>query len=135
MLATLIGSYLVIGFVRSLLSRWYTAPESGESAHIPPALGVAAALAAGITEEFIYRRFLIEELGEVLHNRRMAGAVSVVAFALAHVHAGYSWSPDLLIPGLMGVALTILYFRRASLPLCVLLHVLVDLLSEFARRA
>jgi hypothetical protein len=48
--------------------------------------GVAA---AAICEEFIYRGFLIEELGEFFHDRRLAGAISIIFFGLAHGNSDY----------------------------------------------
>src|SRR4029077_17163162 len=58
--------------------------ERGSTDEIPLAVGFVSALVAGICEEFVYRGFIIEELGELLRNRWLAGAFSAVAFGLSH---------------------------------------------------
>jgi membrane protease YdiL (CAAX protease family) len=107
----------------------FATPENEPPAHdiadYPFALALATALTAGLFEEFIYRGFVLEELGELLHNRYASATVSVVLFALAHyVNAG--WSLDMIIPGLAGIVLTVLYLRRGNLTICILLHATID---------
>jgi membrane protease YdiL (CAAX protease family) len=51
----------------------------------------------------------------------------VPAFGLAH---GYTvgWSLALLYPGLIGLVITLLYFRRRNLLICILMHTSFDVL-------
>jgi membrane protease YdiL (CAAX protease family) len=66
------------------------------------------AATAGVFEEFIYRRFIIEELGELIRSRRLAAAVAVVFFASVH-YGDRGWSLELIYPGLIGAVITVLY--------------------------
>lgn len=93
--------------------------------------GYVGAIEAGVSEEFIYRGFMIEELGAIIRSRRIAAAFSVVVFGLIHgtPAGGYGWTWRLLIPLTAGAFLTWLYFWRKSLPLCMLAHAIFDSLS------
>lgn len=90
------------------------------------------ALIAGVLEEFIYRGFIIEELGELIRSRRTSAVVSVLFFALAH-QANFGWSLELLYPALIGSVITILYLQRRNLPVCMLLHATLDSLHALTR--
>jgi membrane protease YdiL (CAAX protease family) len=79
----------------------------------------------------MYRGFLIEELGELLRNRWIAGVFSVLAFGLAHGYT-FGWSLALLNPGLFGLVITLLYFRRSNLPIGILAHIGFDALHAFS---
>jgi len=125
---TLVASQLIERFGTS------AAGETDARSASPLALGLASAIVAGICEEFIYRGFLIEELGELLRNRSVAAAISVVVFALAH-QSVYGWSVASVYPGLIGLVITILYLRRGSLPICILMHASLDAVYELAQRA
>jgi uncharacterized protein len=115
----------------------FAAPKSGgtdaadEAEHIPLALGLTAAVVAGITEEFIYRGFVIEELGELIQNRPLAGALSVAVFTLAHHVTSYGWSINLIYPAVFGSVITLLYFWRRNLPICILMHAAIDALQAW----
>jgi membrane protease YdiL (CAAX protease family) len=88
-------------------------------------LRIALVLTAGIAEEFIYRGFAIEELGEVLGSRWAAALASWVCFTIAH-GGRYGFSPALLLPGAAGAMLTILYLWRHNLLACMLMHIIID---------
>ena len=90
------------------------------------------ALTAGVFEEFIYRGFIIEELGELIRNRRASAVVAVVFFALSH-HVNMGWSLELVYPALIGSVMTILYLQRRNLPVCMLLHATLDSLHALTR--
>jgi membrane protease YdiL (CAAX protease family) len=89
---------------------------------------LADAIAAGVTEEFLYRGYLIEELGELLTSRTFAAVASILTFTFAHVSAGYGWSIDLVYPGIYGVALTSLYLWRRNLWVCIFMHAGLDVI-------
>lgn len=84
-----------------------------------------AALSAAVSEEFMFRGFVIEELGELIHSRPIAAALSLVAFTLAHFR-NFGWTLELIYPALGGLLFTILYLWRRSLPLCMLVHATID---------
>lgn len=106
--------------------------EERETDGIPLAVSLVSAVFAGISEEFIYRGFIIEELGELLRNRWLAGAFSALVFGLAH-SSTRGWSTSLLYPGLIGLVITGLYFWRKNLPICVLMHVSFDAVVVLVR--
>jgi membrane protease YdiL (CAAX protease family) len=135
MLAVFAGSLLALVFLKPVIERGTEIPDFADSTQLPLAVALASVLAAGITEEFIYRRFLIEELGGMLHSRWLAAAISLLSFTAAHAGNGYGWSTALLVPGIAGLGITVLYFWRKSLPLCMLMHTGIDILSELARRS
>ena len=109
------------------------ASSSDDYADRPLWFGLLTAVTAGVFEEFIYRGFVIEELGELIRNRRVAAVVSVVFFAFAH-HVSYGWSLELIYPALMGTVITVLYFSRRNLLVCMLLHGTIDSLSVLMAR-
>jgi membrane protease YdiL (CAAX protease family) len=84
------------------------------------------AFTAGVTEEFVYRGFLVGWL--TLPPARLsfssALVVSAIAFAAAHAYQGW---PGVLGTGLAGFALASLYAVSGSLLAPMLVHVLVDL--------
>jgi uncharacterized protein len=125
MVAALAGLFLLAGALR-----WYfSIPSSREYLRklgaIPLSLRALLVLTAGITEEFMYRGFALEELAALIGKRRLAALVSMVCFTAAHsVRVGLS--PALLLVGCAGAVLTILYLWRRNLPVCMLMHVIVD---------
>jgi membrane protease YdiL (CAAX protease family) len=82
-------------------------------------------LTAGITEELLYRGFLIAYLGAFV-SMPMAIITSSAIFAIAHSYQGLSGS---LRTFLVGLALAIAYVLSGSLLFPIIAHVLVDLIS------
>jgi len=102
-----------------------TLPNLRQLAALPVALRLALVCTAGICEEFLFRGFAIEEIG-VLTGRRWLGAgISLLAFTLGHVGL-YGWSGALIIPLVIGAALTLLYMWRRNLGICMLMHAGTD---------
>jgi membrane protease YdiL (CAAX protease family) len=126
MLVVIVCTYALLHAVIPLIFRFSSPASDGTSQPAVPTfpMRIAALLAAGCCEEFIYRGFIIEELGELLKSRKGAGAISIVLFALAHYNTiAYGWSVWLLLPGLLGLMLTVLYFWRHNLLVCMLMHI------------
>ena len=94
-------------------------------AAVPLLLRAGLVLTAGIAEEFMFRGFAIEELAALIGNRRLAALASFVCFTVAHI-GRYGLSPRLLMVAVAGAVLTILYLWRRNLPVCMLLHAIVD---------
>jgi membrane protease YdiL (CAAX protease family) len=123
LLAALIVALVLIGLIGRFITR--TPPEAlDDEVEVALWIRLAIAVTAGITEEFLYRGFLIEEGGQLIGSRPVAGVVQAVAFAAGHWDQGWAWA--FLSPGLFGTVLTLWYFRRRSLPLCMLLHAFFD---------
>ena len=89
---------------------------------MPRRIGVA--LTAGVTEEVIYRGYLVERLIELTGSGLLAGGVSVAAFVGTHTG---SWSADamarMVVPA---VLLTAIYLWTRSLPAVIAIHALND---------
>jgi len=94
-------------------------------AAIPVALRVALVLTAAICEEFVYRGFGIEELAHLIGSRWLAGLLALILFTVSHAGL-YGLSAALVIPGVIGAVITVLYLWRRNLPACMLLHAIID---------
>jgi membrane protease YdiL (CAAX protease family) len=99
--------------------------RSQDLAAVPLSLRVAIVLTAAFCEEFMYRGFGIEELTLLTRSRWLAGILSLVFFTLAHAGL-YGFSAALVIPGVTGAVLTLLYLWRRNLFSCILMHTLID---------
>ncbi len=85
---------------------------------------VGTSVTAGVCEEIIFRGLLIAvgvSLGLPLYA---AAGLALVVFTLAHLYQGVR---DMLLVGLLGLALTYLYLSTGNLIAPILVHVLVDL--------
>lgn len=86
----------------------------------------AVAVTAGVTEELLYRGWLVWFLALAAPVGGYAGAmvVSSLAFGLGHAYQGVR---GVLLAGAAGLGLALLALSTGSILLPVLLHVLVDL--------
>ena len=121
-----VATVVVTGITAALTIRGpHAALDPRQLAAIPLGLRIALTLTAGICEETLYRGFATERLIEILPKRWMAGLIVVIAFGLAHM-LRYGFGPSLLVPTVTGAMITLLYLWRRNLPVCILLHVLLD---------
>lgn len=101
----------------------------GEGASIAHALPVAllTVIRAGISEEIFYRGYLLERIEGLSGSKLIAGLISVIAFAGFHYSQGW---PGIVIAGVLGAAMTGLYWwKRALLPL-IIAHFMVDFIPN-----
>jgi membrane protease YdiL (CAAX protease family) len=80
---------------------------------------------AGITEEVLYRGFLMAYLGGLLPLPAVI-VVSSLIFALAHLYQGLTGASRTF---LVGLALATTYALTGSILFCVIAHVLVDIIG------
>lgn len=101
----------------------------GEGAAIARALPVVflTVLRAGISEEIFYRGYLLERLESLSGSKWLAGAVSVAAFAGFHYSQGW---PGIVIAGVLGAAMTALYWRKRALLPLIIAHFMVDFIPN-----
>ena len=125
-LCVLFATVSIFRLIQGYPSSTAPGPIAGSIDELPLVYGLLGAVVAGLTEEFVYRGYLIEELSAL--NRTLAAGASVVAFGLAHVRGGYGWSIELFYPILSGIAFTALYLWRRNLWACVSMHVAMDAL-------
>jgi membrane protease YdiL (CAAX protease family) len=94
-------------------------------AAVPFGVRLSLVLTAGICEEAIFRGFLIEQLRDWTGSIGVAAWTSLVLFSLPHAWF-YGFTLALLIPALLGGSLIWLYVLRRNLPVCMLMHAMVD---------
>jgi membrane protease YdiL (CAAX protease family) len=120
-----VGSAATISFVRVHLIRWSTLK----------ALSIAAALAAGILEEVIFRKWLMDFLNNAPFGFIVQILASGFAFGLAHIiwgaknfRAGIN---AVLSTSVLGAALAVVYLiGNRSLAPCVVAHFIITALIE-----
>lgn len=83
-------------------------------------------ITAGITEEVLFRGYLIWAFGYFMHSA-FAAVVSLAVFVLAHVYQGSKLA--LLKVAATGAFITLLYMLSGSLFLAIILHAVIDLTS------
>lgn len=87
---------------------------------------VFTCLTAGITEELIFRGFLMPRLELLLKNKNLAIALSSILFGV--LHFGYGTIYQIIGPICMGLALAIHYYKYNSIIIVIICHFLWDLL-------
>jgi membrane protease YdiL (CAAX protease family) len=103
-----IAALVLSGLATRLVSLPSSVSDLKSLAAVPLSLRVAIVLTAAFCEEFMYRGFGIEELTLLTRNRWLAGILSLLFFTLAHTGL-YGFTTALVIPGVTGAALTLLY--------------------------
>lgn len=87
-------------------------------------LVVAVVLTTSITEEILYRGYVIERLRELTGRMRLAVLCSFVVFVTSHVQFfGPQW---FVSNGVSVVLLSVLYVWRRNLVACMTMHLLGD---------
>lgn len=94
-------------------------------AAVPLGVRVALVLTAAACEEFIFRGFVIEEVAEWSGSMPLAAGLSLILFVVPHAWI-YGFSLALAVPAILGGSLTLLYLWRRNLPICMLMHAIVD---------
>ncbi len=96
---------------------------------LPILVKVEIVLRAAIFEEIFYRGFMIERLGSIVRSRTVAAVISWAAFTAAHV-SYWGWG-SVLIAGVGGAVLTVLYLWRRDLSSNMIAHALTDGVALF----
>lgn len=130
MLGLFVATYLVIGVVSQFIPPQTSMLDLRRIAAVPFSLRLALVLTAGICEEFMYRGFTLEELADWTGSVRIGAFLSWLVFVAAHL-GRYGFTSGLLIPAIVGGALTLLYLWRRNLPACMFMHALFDGLTIF----
>lgn len=85
---------------------------------------VLAILLGGAAEEILYRGYAVERIGTLTGNLWLAGAISVIVFAAAHIPMwGRRSALATLIPG---AVVTGFYLWQRDLTACIFAHVVTD---------
>jgi membrane protease YdiL (CAAX protease family) len=99
------------------------AAPAGASAAV---LGVALVSVIAVTEEFVFRGYLLTRLRQVGAPTWVAATTSVIVFTLGH---GYEGMAAFLAIGCFAVILTGLVLWRRSLTTAIVVHLVFDLIS------
>ena len=88
-------------------------------------------LRAAVTEEILFRGYLIEKVRQLSRSTVLAVIVSVAAFICAHLRG---WGPvHLIAVGGGGVVFALLYVWRRDLPSNMFGHFLADAVGFLAK--
>ncbi len=123
----------VIGLVTQLLTALGLSQpsEPGPSyfhvgGHWELALAVVLVVVVAVSEEMIFRGYLIRRLRTATGNTAAAVLLSAVVFALGH---GYEGSLGVVTVGVMGLIFSLVYLWRQSLVVPIILHFLQDFVA------
>jgi len=116
------------GLLRLGLSRPATPTPSFLAASGGAEFLLAAVLVAvvAVTEETIFRGYLLLRFQTLLRSPALAVLLSSVIFSLGH---GYEGSAGLVTVGVMGAVFAVIYLWRRSLVAPIVMHFLQDFLS------
>lgn len=91
---------------------------------------VLLSLRAGVTEELLFRAYLLDRL-ERLSGRRWIGVAGSIALFTA-MHFGGWQAGQLILVALAGTLFTALYLWKRNIMICVIAHTIVDLAAALA---
>jgi uncharacterized protein len=93
-----------------------------------PILLVFTAVTAGITEEFIFRGYMISRLSLFFSNKWLPVVISAMLFA--SVHLGYHHTGELIFTFLFGIIFGYHYQKYRNIKVLVFVHFLWDLVAS-----
>lgn len=93
---------------------------------VNPVLGIYTAVTAGVTEELVFRGYLLPRLNMLLKSPFWAIAISTLIFGLAHL--GYGTIINVAVPFVIGLAQAIYYWQYRNIKVTILFHVCWDLM-------
>jgi membrane protease YdiL (CAAX protease family) len=92
-----------------------------------PVLLVFIAATAGITEEFLFRGYIMSRLALLIKNKHMVVITSALLFAL--IHLGYKTYTELIFAFGIGIVLGYHYQKYRSLTTVIIVHFLIDVIA------
>jgi len=92
-----------------------------------PALMYFGAITAGITEEFIFRGYILSRLSALIKNKHIAVVLSALLFAFIHI--GYKTYHELLFAFLIGLVSGYYYQKYRNIKVIIVVHFLIDIIA------
>lgn len=92
-----------------------------------PVLIVFAAVTAGITEEFIFRGYMISRLSLFFKNKTLPVLISAVLFSA--IHFGYKSISELIFSFLIGIIFGYHYQKYRNIKVLIIMHFLIDIMA------
>lgn len=132
-----IGLFIPVFFGAFWLDRFlqtvgFSSPATPQPSLIPTiglaefALASVLVVVVALTEETIFRGYLILRFRNVIANPAIAVVLSTVIFSLGH---GYEGTAGVITVGVMGLIFALVYVWRRSLVAPIVMHFLQDFLS------
>jgi hypothetical protein len=92
-----------------------------------PALIYFSAITAGITEEFIFRGYILSRLSAFFNNKHIAVLISALLFAF--IHLTYKTLSELIFAFLLGLIFGYHYQKYRNIKVVIAVHFLVDVIA------
>jgi len=92
-----------------------------------PMLLVFAALTAGVTEEYIFRGYILSRMALYIKNANLQVWLSALLFGFAHI--GYKSLREFIFATLIGVIYGYHYQKYRNITVLVIVHCIVDLVA------
>lgn len=89
-------------------------------------LFIFTAFTAGVTEELIFRGYMLPRIEELTNNKWIAISISSLFFGLAHYT--YNDMTRMVFPFIIGIVFSIHYTKYRSLISLIICHIFIDLL-------
>lgn len=126
----LVAGALILALSGILISLAHLSGDSSFAGYLvsqPWPTRLALVITAGVFEETAYRGYALERLTSLLGSKWLAGLVTVLCFAFAHIPAV---GLDHILPVLIiSIFITLLYLWRRDLVLNMIAHATVDAIS------
>jgi uncharacterized protein len=123
---------LLLELIVAAIPRMFGLHEKNEVSHkiiqvmqqYPVLIGFTT-LTAGITEEFIFRGYILSRLSLMLKNQHLAVIISAALFA--YVHLGYHSVSEIIFTFLFGLIMGYHYLRYRNIKVLIFVHFTYDL--------
>jgi len=92
-----------------------------------PTLMWFSAITAGITEEFIFRGYILSRLSVFFKNKHVAVVISALLFAF--IHLSYKTYHELLFAFILGMVFGYHYQKYRNIKVLIAVHFLVDIVA------
>ncbi len=119
---------MVVAIVWRNLAPVPTEPKEGFDDLAPvlsTAVFVFSAITAGVTEELLFRAYMLPRMTELFRSKWPAVLLSSILFGLAHY--GQGDAARVVYPMIIGVVFSLYYERYRSLAVLIICHVIFDL--------
>lgn len=121
---------LLVPLLTLLIASVVPASDDGTIAQVTESVPVwllfISIVTAAITEEILYRGYLLERLIERTGSLWLSAAISVIFFVLVHI-SGWNWQHVLGVVLPLGIILTGLYLWRRNLIFVIIVHFMINL--------
>jgi len=121
------GAIAHIPYWLGLREKNVTMLKMNESMRQYPVLLVFTAFTAGVTEEFIFRGYMISRLSLLIRNKFLPILISSLLFAA--VHLGYKNVGELIFTTLFGLVFGYYYQKYRNIKVLMIVHFLWDIFA------